>query len=138
MRIIAALSMAVLLAGCVDENGKPFGSLTTGRGDYVQFCAECHGPMGQGDGSRAATLEIPAMDLTTISQRNGGTFPKRRVMAVIYGNSPEHPKGTTMPGYGLLLEGRTVNYDSGDGVETPTPWRLIALTEYLERLQVRE
>lgn len=131
----AAFAALAIMAGCVDESGQPLAGPTTGRGDYVQFCAECHGPMGKGDGSRSATLDIPAMDLTSIAARNGGTFPKRKVMAVIYGNSPEHPKGTTMPGYGLLLEGRTVNYDSGDGIETPTPWRLVALTEYLERLQ---
>ena len=40
-----------------------------------------------------------------------------------------------MPSFAPLLEGALVPYDGGDGIETPTPERLVALAEYLKRLQ---
>ena len=122
----AALAAA---AGCTPEM-QP----TTAASDYAQFCAECHGPRGKGDRPAGAGMTPPPHDLTTIARRNGGTYPRLQVMSRIYGytmGASESP----MPALGPLLEGRTVLYDAGDGIETPTPWRLVALQEYLERLQ---
>lgn len=117
-----------VLAGCVDE-------VTTGAGDYQQFCAACHGATGKGDGDAAPALDTPPADLTQISARNGGRFPRDVVMSKIYGYTRTDQHGATMPGFGPLLEGKTVLYDSGDGKQTPTPWRLVAIAEYLETIQ---
>lgn len=124
----AALALA---AGCTPEM-QP----TTGASDYAQFCADCHGPRGKGDGPAAAGMTPRPADLTTIALRNGGTFPRLQVMSRIYGytmGSSESP----MPAFGELLEGRTVLYDAGDGVQTPTPWRLVALQQHLAAMQQR-
>ena len=40
-----------------------------------------------------------------------------------------------MPEFGPLLQGDLVPYDGGDGIATPTPVRLVQITEYLKALQ---
>ena len=76
----------------------------------------------------------PPADLTTISARNGGTFPKAQVAGHIYGHTMGR-SDSPMPQFGELFGGETVLYETGDGQVTPTPARLAALTDYLEGLQ---
>jgi hypothetical protein len=40
-----------------------------------------------------------------------------------------------MPEFGALLDGDLVPLDTGDGVLTPTPRKLVALLEYIESAQ---
>ncbi|TYB89180.1 cytochrome c [Oceaniovalibus sp. ACAM 378] len=107
-----------------------------GRALYGDACAVCHGPLGKGDGSLAGDLPKRPADLTGLSARNGGVFPQGAVMAVIDGyNRRDDPHGV-MPEFGeVLQEGRLVPVDIGDGRQTPTPERLVALAAYVERLQ---
>ncbi len=126
-----ALTMAaglMTLAGCNQQ-------ITTGRGDYMAFCAACHGTNGTGTGEAAAQLDAAPADLTRIAARNGGTYPRGAVMAKIYGYTKTNQHGATMPQFGPLLEGKTVLYDAGDGIQTPTPWRLVALADYIQSIQ---
>jgi hypothetical protein len=44
--------------------------------------------------------------------------------------------GPGMPEFGALLEGDLIPFDSGDGILTPTPRKLVALLEYIESIQV--
>lgn len=118
-----------LIAACA-----PDAQVTTGRMDFQQLCVDCHGPSGKGDGVMADGLEPRPADITRIAAENGGVFPKARVMSHIYGFTPGRSE-SPMPAFGDLLEGKTVMYDSGDGIPTPTPWRLVALMEYVEGLQ---
>ena len=66
--------------------------------------------------------------------KNGGKFPTTRVMAQIWGYAGAKGRGV-MPDFGPMLQGEMVPYDGGDGIETPTPIRLVELAEYLKRLQ---
>lgn len=118
-----------LTAACTPDD-----QVTTGAGDYRALCADCHGADARGNGPAAAGLSPAPPDLTLIARAHDGAYPRAQVMSRIYGytmGSSDSP----MPAFGDLLEGRTVLYDTGDGRQTPTPWRLVALSEYLERLQ---
>ncbi|MFE3837631.1 c-type cytochrome [Pseudogemmobacter sonorensis] len=130
MRIwIAALPL--LLAACLPERDRP-----TGRADYATFCAACHGASGAGDGTLATDLIARPADLTRLSARNGGTFPKTAVMAKIWGYAEGTGHGeAVMPQFSALLDSDLVPYDGGDGIATPTPLRLVQVSEYLESLQ---
>ena len=108
---------------------------TTGAEDFGDFCAGCHGMSGKGDGDAAALLDRKPADLTTISARNGGVFPGTAVMAEIWGYTGGRDGASPMPQFGPLLEGELVPYDGGDGIQTPTPVRLVQLAEYLKTLQ---
>jgi mono/diheme cytochrome c family protein len=46
---------------------------------YRTYCAVCHGANGKGDGPAAAALKMPPADLTKISERYGGKFPRKTV-----------------------------------------------------------
>ena len=64
----------------------------------------------------------------------GGIFVEQGVVEQGYTGK----KGSgVMPDFGPLLEGETVPYDGGDGIETPTPIRLVQLAEYLKTIQVK-
>jgi mono/diheme cytochrome c family protein len=78
-------------ADAAEKKELVFESTALGAYQYRTFCASCHGPGGRGDGSLAAMLKVRPSDLTAISQRNGGVFPKDRLAAFIDGR--EEVKG---------------------------------------------
>ncbi|WP_415393579.1 c-type cytochrome [Paracoccus sp. SJTW-4] len=126
---LAVLGACAALAACTPPVPD------TGAADYAQFCASCHGPAGKGDGPAARGLRPPATDLTLLARDNGGSFPRLRVMNRIDGYTMGM-SDSSMPQFGQeLREGPTVLFDAGDGVPTPTPARLVALTRHLERMQ---
>lgn len=127
---ILALVCLPALAACVDAKDSP----DTGAEDFATYCAACHGAGGKGDGEAAAGLSRKPANLTKLSAKNKGTFPTTRVMAQIWGYAGAKGRGV-MPDFGPMLQGEMVPYDGGDGIETPTPIRLVELAEYLKRLQ---
>lgn len=136
MRKILAFCAALgALAGCTEEETMPEPS--EGRALFIENCAACHGVDARGNGPMAASLDPAPADLTQIAARNGGTMPRAQVMSMIDG----YARGTVdhgMPPFGSLLEGELVPFDSGDGIQTPTPRKLVALLEYLESVQDTE
>ncbi|HZM63036.1 MAG TPA: c-type cytochrome [Vicinamibacterales bacterium] len=56
-----------------------------GTDSYRFYCAPCHGVTGTGDGPVALALRVPPTDLTTLAERNGGSFPTARVRAFVTG-----------------------------------------------------
>ncbi|MDW4549812.1 cytochrome c [Defluviimonas sp. D31] len=127
---VAFLAAGAALLACAPEQQ------VSGRALYADYCASCHGAGGKGDGPAAKGLGKKPADLTTIAARNGGTFPKVRVMSVIDGYTRRGDRSSAMPELGVALqEGPLVMVDTGEGVLTPTPVNLVALADYLERLQ---
>lgn len=125
----AGVALAGLVAACAPQT-----TASTGRNDFVALCADCHGPAGKGDGPAGQGMQPKPVDITGVAASSGGVFPKPRVMSHIYGFTAGRSE-SPMPEFGDLLEGETVLYDSGDGIPTPTPARLVALVEYVEGLQ---
>jgi mono/diheme cytochrome c family protein len=136
MRLVVSFGLGVVavagLVACLPPGQK--GPQTTGASDFADLCAPCHGPAGVGDGPMAADLEIKPADLTGLAARNGGEFPLARVMSKIWGYS-EGAVPSMMPQFGPLLDSPTVLVDVGDGIQTPTPERLIDLADYLKTIQ---
>ncbi|MFM2355487.1 MAG: hypothetical protein RLZZ528_1223 [Pseudomonadota bacterium] len=129
-RKIIAIAGFLPLAACVPAEPEE----VSGQELFGQYCVTCHGTGAKGDGPVAGDLPRAPADLTTIAARNGGTFPMITVMSKIDG----YTKGddAAMPELGVTLsEGELVLTDLGDGTETPTPARLLALAEYLRSIQ---
>ena len=120
------------LAGCLPQTKAA--AQATGAQDYAAYCSACHGAAGKGDGELAAELAKKPADLTGLSAKNGGVFPTTRVMAQIWGYAGKKGQDV-MPDFGPLLDGELVLYDGGDGIETPTPVRLVQIAEYVKGLQ---
>ncbi|MDS9468465.1 cytochrome c [Paracoccus sp. MBLB3053] len=127
---LCGLGMAGLVAACAPEPKKQ----TTGRMDFVTLCADCHGDEGKGDGPLAESLTPRPIDVTQVAAKNGGVFPKARVMGHIEGFTMGRSE-SPMPSFGDVLAGPTVPYDTGDGRAVPTSERLVALIEYVEGMQ---
>jgi mono/diheme cytochrome c family protein len=115
------------LAACVEEP-------IDGRTAYMENCASCHGTDATGGGPAARGLTVAPPDLTAISARNGGAFPRDQVMSTIDGLDRGTHFSAAMPEFGAGDLGETVIVeDQGRG--TPVPMKLLVLTEYLESIQ---
>ena len=55
------------------------GRLVSGASDFRQYCAQCHGLKGVGDGPVAPALAKKPANLTLLSKNNGGVFPEQEV-----------------------------------------------------------
>ncbi|MFP7571152.1 c-type cytochrome [Marivita sp. S2033] len=130
--LVVASASAMLLAACTPEE---MPQASDGRALFVENCAVCHGADGKGNGSMARAMRKAPPDLTLISLRNRNTFPKAKVLSTIDGYTRTDMMGPGMPEFGALLEGDLVPLDTGDGVLTPTPRKLVALLEYIESIQ---
>lgn len=125
--ILAALLLSV--AGCVQP-------VEVGRTTFADACAACHGLSGTGDGPLAGSLSKTLPDLTKLSARNGGIFPKVYVMSVVDGYTRRGNHESLMPEFGTDLgEGDLVLVPTGQGIVTPTPERIVAIAAYLETIQ---
>ena len=133
LRTLALIASLVPLVACMKEAPEPE---PTGAEDFANYCASCHGAGGKGDGPAAATLDKRPADLTQLAGADG-RIPMTRVMSKIWGYT-RAPDGTLMPRFAPLLESdQLVLFDSGDGIPTPTPRRLVQLAEYLQTIQAK-
>ncbi len=108
-----------------------------GAADFNELCAPCHGRDAKGDGPLADGLAHRPADLTGLAARHGGTFPTAYVMSKIWGYEKGAAPSDIMPKFAPLMESKTVLVDTGDGVETPTPERLVEIANYLAGVQTK-
>jgi mono/diheme cytochrome c family protein len=124
----AALAFAPVRAAeraTVDAAAAARGRVTFGR-----YCVSCHGKAARGDGPLAADLRVPVPDLTTLSARNGGSFPYDHVVDIIRNGEKVKGHGSSdMPAWGDAFK-RT------SGIAAPTVDTAIRnLARYIESLQ---
>jgi mono/diheme cytochrome c family protein len=125
----------ISLAGCADQPDADTDLetvLAQGEEAYTSYCAQCHGPDGQGNGTLAADLETPPPDLTRLALRNDGTFPTDYVISTIDGrNDVAAHSERQMPVWANVME------DEGNSPEE-VQQMINTLTEYLRSIQVEE
>jgi len=121
---LRAAAVAVLGLSLAVQAAWPADQINIGKQEFERSCAVCHGPGGKGDGRYEPVLQGPNLpDLTTISRRNGGVFPRKRVYEIIDGRASVATHGTPreMPVWGDRFK----------------PARIQALVAYLDRLQAK-
>jgi mono/diheme cytochrome c family protein len=127
------------------EAQKPF---DLGKHEYESNCAVCHGATAKGDGPFMRFMAYKGRgvaDLTALAKRNGGVFPFQRVYEYIDGTQDLEVHGPrTMPIWGKDYmrqardEYRDENYMMAPfDPQRYTASRILALTDYLNRLQVK-
>ena len=103
-------------------------------GDLFRFyCASCHGADGRGHGPVAAVLRTSPPDLTTLSRRHGGSFPRVDVALYLTGEEPVPAvaHGTKdMPVWGPIF--RALDPD-----DRTRKVRIENLTDYLHSIQAK-
>ena len=99
---------------------------------YKEYCADCHGTTGKGDGPAATALKTPPPDLTLLAKNNGGKFPADHVRSVLDMGVPETAHGTKeMPIWGPLF--RAISRKDSRVVNL----RMSSLTEYIKAMQTK-
>jgi mono/diheme cytochrome c family protein len=129
-----------LVALCASSTAAAAQQFDIGKREYEASCATCHGRDGKGGGSFAPMLRTRMPDLTTLSKNNGGVFPISRVYNAIDGRDEIKAHGTRdMPIWGrqLSLRDAPAYDDYAYEPEALVRARILAVTEYLYRLQVK-
>ena len=132
MRAWIGIAGIAALAGCVNKADT---SVEAGARAFADNCAACHGVDGRGSGSFGRQLITQPPDLTTLSARNGGVFPRDEVASTIDGYARGAHFSAAMPEFGAGDMGPTVIVENADGTATPIPAELLALVTYLEAIQ---
>ena len=128
LKFYFALPVVAVLAACaVDAMPEP----SEGEVLFAENCTSCHGRDARG-GILVGRKKAP--NLTEITARHGGVFPRAVVMSQIDGYGRGKLPREQMPEFGALLAGEQVPVEV-DGVMTPTPRSLAALLYYLESIQ---
>ncbi len=107
-------------------------SPVSGKEMYTSYCASCHGADGKGDGPAAPALKMPATNLMTLAQRNGGVFPAAHIATEIQGGAMTLAHGSKdMPVWGPVFMAL------GTHSAAQTQLRIRNLTNYLESIQAK-
>jgi mono/diheme cytochrome c family protein len=108
-------------------------SSMAGRDLFEFYCSSCHGRDGKGGGHAAPALKVPPPDLTTLAQRNHGTFPTARVEAFVRGeerlSTPAHGS-SDMPVWGPIFKA----LDNRDEINAA---RIENIVRYIESIQAK-
>jgi mono/diheme cytochrome c family protein len=114
----------------VHQNEIKYVSPVSGKEMYEAYCASCHGANGNGN-SPAATVLVPRpTDLTLLSCRNGGGFPRDRVRYLLTDLDLYSEHGAKdMPSWGPALKSLQKSHPELVGL------RVQNLMAYLETMQ---
>jgi mono/diheme cytochrome c family protein len=130
-----------LLVACSTGTSLAADMLDVGKMEYEGACAVCHGLSGKGDGYLRSQLANRVPDLTVLARNNKGVFPFDRVYQIIDGRQEVKSHGPReMPVWGRSFNLQSSiyfeNYPRQD-VESAARSRILALTEYIYRLQAK-
>lgn len=96
---------------------------------FKEYCAVCHGGDARGGGPAAEALQKRPADLTQLSRKNSGKFPKLQVMNYIKGQDVVAAHGSrAMPIWGSIFHQMSANKDL-------VQIRVNNLLRYLEKIQ---
>lgn len=113
------------------EPAAPSSQAIAGANNFAQYCVACHGKDAKGTGALAKTLKPAPADLTGLTLRNGGTFPREMVFQVIDGRKKiKGHGGGDMPQWGEAFLASAGASDA-DAVKR----RIDSLVDYLATLQ---
>lgn len=139
-KIAAAVLGAYLIGGIGSVYAQQQKKFDFGKREYDSNCAACHGLKGKGDGPYKPFLTKSPIDLTVLSKNNAGTFPFDRVYNVIDGRLDIRAHGPSdMPIWGAEYSAKSAEayLDVPYHPEAYVRTRILALTEYIARLQAK-
>ncbi|MDO8448346.1 MAG: c-type cytochrome [Rhodoferax sp.] len=135
-KIPASLIALTLLSGVAFAQTT---KVDLGKREFDSSCAVCHGTSGKGNGPYLEMLRRSPPDLTTLAKSNGGVFPMNRVYESIEGANIASHGTRDMPIWGndYRIQAAEYYFDVPYNPEAYVRSRVLALVEYINRLQVR-
>jgi mono/diheme cytochrome c family protein len=119
------------------------GIVTSGKLQFRQYCAQCHGMDATGNGPVAPALKKKPANLTVLSKNNGGVFPTQEVHDFIDGSKTSAAHGTReMPIWGTAFQFRTASQGSGSTMgggltQAQVNQKIDLLVNYIKSIQVQ-
>ena len=108
---------------------------STGKHDFEELCAPCHGNDGTGRGRDLTEANPP--DLTEISFRNGGKFPFEKVYRIVDGREMMNShKRFAMPFWGTYLQEQ--GHQTAPEDEAAVKQRISEIVRYVETMQKKQ
>ena len=105
----------------------------SGQELFVEYCAQCHGAEGVGNGPTAKYLTVTPANLTEISKRANGHFPADRIVEIIrYGGDIASHGPQDMPLWGKVFSEKG---GGGKGGGNYSRTAVVELLKYVESLQ---
>ena len=133
---LMASTAAAQDAGSATHSTKA-GGLAAGKADFDQYCAQCHGANGKGNGPETDMVAgIAPPDLTHLAAGNGGKFPAELVAETIDGRKgiPSHRR-FDMPFWGVNFQESGKEFTPAS--EAQAKARINALVAYIESIQAK-
>jgi mono/diheme cytochrome c family protein len=128
--LFLALTIIVWTAGAAAAKS---GQVARGRKLYLQHCAVCHGPKGEGNGPMAKVLTTPPANLRLLSERYGNPLPAGQIASFIDGRADVAAHGPRdMPVWGSSAWEKQPSR-SEPGQITPA---IASLVAYLQSIQL--
>ncbi|WP_299030897.1 cytochrome c [uncultured Sulfitobacter sp.] len=122
-----------LFAGCATLSNDQREAIKRGQGIYVKECAQCHGPTGAGGGEASLGLGETPPDLTRLSERNDGVFPREFVRRFVLGLIDKTNPDAAMPEFAKVGLAHVYPKGGADGEVLEADFA--DLLEYLESIQ---
>lgn len=112
-------------------------SKLSGEKSFHYYCSACHGEDAKGTGTASEDLTQAPLDLTELSARNNGVFPRERVIRIIDGRDEVKAHGPRdMPTWGEWFKDEAAEgLGQAEGSESEIRRRIDLLVDYLESLQ---
>lgn len=137
--IVGFTSSAARAQGSVSMSAG--GRATSGKLEFRQYCAQCHGMNAIGDGPVAPALKKKPANLTLLSKKNGGVFPEKEVRDFISGTKTAASHGTReMPiwGYAFMYRrGSQASTGAEPLSEQEVNQKIELLVNYVKSIQVQ-
>lgn len=110
-----------------------------GKREFEANCASCHGMNGKGSGPVTPWLKMSPPDLTLLSKNNQGILPINRLYDSITGDGVKAHGSRDMPVWGQVYRTDAASYymEVPYDAEAYVRARILALVEYINRLQVK-
>jgi mono/diheme cytochrome c family protein len=137
--LVTAMTALVAVGMCYADQSNPKVTIqvnkttaSNGKQMYVNYCAQCHGVDGKGQGPVAPALKTAPTDLTLLTKLNHGKFPDTHIVSVLEmgADTPSHGS-VEMPVWGPIL-GKMDTTNPQDRL-----LRVSNLSRYLESIQAK-
>ncbi|MGH8012479.1 MAG: c-type cytochrome [Candidatus Binataceae bacterium] len=138
---VALLMLIGVTAHAQDESpnsGAGAPAQTTGKQDFMKYCARCHGANGKGHGPDLYILSgVHPSNLTVLTEKNGGVFPSQKVVDIIDGRKvPPSHKRLDMPFWGVQFQPSGKEFTAKSDALAKA--RIDRLANYIKSIQVEQ
>lgn len=131
LAIVAAAALGTQSTVTAQEPAVQSSLAIAGANNFAQYCVACHGKDAKGTGPLAKNLTPKPADLTALTLRAGGTYPREMVFQVIDGRKKvKGHGGGDMPQWAEAFMA-----SSGGGDDAAVKRRIDSLVDYLATLQ---